>query len=82
MNSGEAFVNVIANTIKKDFGNVKIGFDISCVLISVILSLLMFDFTVIGVREGTVLSAVLAGSIIKFFRNCLNERLTALCVSL
>ena len=40
LNSGEAFVKALADTLKKPFGNVKIAFDISCVLVSVVLSFL------------------------------------------
>lgn len=67
MNSGEAFVKVVADTIKKNFGNVKIVFDISSVALSVILSLILFDFTIVGAREGTVIAAVCTGFVVKFF---------------
>lgn len=67
MNSGEAFVKAVSDTINKEFGNVKIFFDVLCVVIAVILSLIFFDFTVIGTREGTVISALLTGIIVKFF---------------
>ena len=39
MNSGEAFVKAIADTANKNFGNVKIAFDVSCVVLALILSL-------------------------------------------
>lgn len=55
MNSGEAFVKAVADTINKNVGNVKIGFDIFCVVLVVILSLLFFDFTIVGTREGTII---------------------------
>lgn len=67
MNSGEAFIKAVADTIHKEFGNVKIVFDICCVISAVILSLLFFNFTIIGTREGTVLSAVFTGFVVKFF---------------
>ena len=51
MNSGEAFVKAIADTANKNFGNVKIAFDVSCVVLAVILSLLLFDFTIVGTRR-------------------------------
>ncbi|MDE6596070.1 MAG: YitT family protein, partial [Oscillospiraceae bacterium] len=57
MNSGEAFVKAISDTIHKEFGNVKIVFDISCVAAALILSLIFFNFTIVGTREGTVISA-------------------------
>lgn len=78
MNSGEAFVKAIADTIHKEFGNVKIVFDICCVISAVILSLLFFDFTIVGAREGTVLSAVFTGFIVKFFGKRLKKPLTSI----
>lgn len=67
MNSGEAFVKAVSDVSAKPFGNIKIFFDISCVLISVILSLVFFNFKLMGTREGTVISALLTGFIVKFF---------------
>lgn len=34
MNSGEAFVKAVSDKIHINFGNVKIGFDVMCVVIS------------------------------------------------
>lgn len=73
MNSGEAFVKAIAATTKKDFGNLKIGFDVSCVLLSVIMSLVFFSFTIQGTREGTILSAIFTGVVIKYFNRILKK---------
>ena len=71
MNSGEAFVKALADSTHKEFGNLKIVFDISCVLVAVILSLLFFDFTIQGTREGTVIAALLTGFVVKFFTRLL-----------
>ena len=68
MNSGEAFVKAISDTTDKNFGNVKIAFDVSCVVIALILSLLFFDFTIVGTTEGTVISAVCSGLVVKLFQ--------------
>lgn len=67
MNSGEAFVKAVSDTTKKEFGDVKIFFDILCVVIALILSLIFFDFTIVGTREGTIISALFTGIIVKFF---------------
>lgn len=67
MNSGEAFVKAVSDRTGIKFGNVKIGFDICCVLASVILSLILFSGTVVGTREGTVLTALLTGIAVNFF---------------
>ena len=69
MNSGEAFVKAVADTFNKNFGNIKIGFDVLCVVTAVVLSLIFFDFTIVGTREGTILSALLTGVVVKFFNN-------------
>ena len=71
MNSGEAFVKALSDTIRKDFGNVKIGFDISCVSLSIIMSLLIFRGTVMGTREGTIYAALFTGMMVKLFRKLL-----------
>lgn len=73
MNSGEAFVKAISDTINKNFGNVKIAFDVSCVVLALILSLLFFDFTIVGTREGTIISALCTGLVVKLFRKLTYE---------
>lgn len=73
MNSGEAFVKAISDTWNKNFGNVKVAFDVITVTVSIIMSLLLFDFTIVGTREGTVISAVFTGFIVKFFNRVLKE---------
>lgn len=77
MNAGEAFVKAVSDTINKDFGNVKIAFDVLCVVFSLILSLIFFDFTIVGTREGTIISAFLTGVVVKFFSRKLKEPLNA-----
>lgn len=76
MNAGEAFVDVVSKKLNKSFGNVKTVFDISTVSLSLILSLIFFDFTIVGAREGTVISALFTGYIIKFFTKLLKTPLT------
>lgn len=66
LNSGEALVKAIADTIKKEFSNVKIVFDVSCVTSSIIISLLFFG-TIKGAREGTIIAAICTGLAVKFF---------------
>lgn len=78
MNSGEAFVKAVSDTTGKEFGNVKIAFDVLCVIVSVALSLIFFDFTIVGTREGTVISALLTGLVVKFFSGKLKEPLNGI----
>ncbi len=68
MNSGEAFVKALSQTLRMDFGNVKIGFDVSCVLLALVLSLLFMHGAIVGAREGTVIAALCTGLAVKFFR--------------
>lgn len=77
MNSGEAFVKAVSDTLSREFGNIKIAFDVFCVILSLLLSLLFFDFTIVGTREGTVISALLTGVAVKFFGSRLKEPLNA-----
>lgn len=80
MNSGEAFVKAVSDKAGKEFGNVKIAFDVMCVVISLVLSLAFFNFTIVGTREGTIISALLTGVVVKFFAGKLKEPLgTVLC---
>lgn len=67
MNSGEAFVKAVSDRFAKEFGTVKIFFDISCVTISIILSLIFFKGSIVGTREGTLIASVLTGVCVKFF---------------
>lgn len=75
LNSGEAFVKALADVTKKDFSNMKIIFDVSWVLLSVILSLIFFDGNLYGTREGTIISALLVGVTVKIFRPILQKPL-------
>ena len=75
MNSGEAFVKVVADTIHKDFGNVKIVFDILNVTTAIILSLIFFNFEIKGAREGTVSAALFTGVAVKYFTKLMRKPL-------
>ncbi|MCQ4022048.1 MULTISPECIES: YitT family protein [unclassified Ruminococcus] len=81
MNSGEAFVKAISDTTHKQFGNVKIAFDVSCVITAILLSLLLFNFTIVGTREGTIISALLTGVTVKFFNRFLQKTVNSLLIS-
>lgn len=73
MNSGEAFVKAVSDTMRKEFGDVKIAFDIFCVILALLLSLLFFDFTIVGTREGTILSAFFTGIAVKYWCRVLKK---------
>lgn len=73
MNSGEAFVKAISDVTKKNFGNVKVAFDVLCVLLSIFLSLIFFESHIIGTREGTLITAVCTGIFVKLFTKQLHQ---------
>lgn len=64
--AGEGLVNAIAMHWHVDFGNVKTGFDICLVLIAIASSWFFFG-GVQGIREGTLISALITGSTARFF---------------
>lgn len=66
MNSGEGLVKAISIKTNKEFGTIKIIFDSTLALIALIISLFVFR-QVVGLREGTVISALLVGTIVKFY---------------
>lgn len=68
MNSGEAIVKAISDKWNREFSNVKMCFDIGCVSFSILLSLLLFEWEIVGTREGTIIAAVCTGLCVKFFR--------------
>lgn len=78
MNSGEAFVKAISDTTHKEFSNIKIAFDVGCVVLSILLSLLLFKGTILGTREGTLIAAIGTGLLVKVFRPWLSKPLEKL----
>ncbi len=78
MNAGEAFVKVLADALGKEFGNVKIVFDVSCVVASVIISLIFFKLQIVGTREGTLIAAFGTGMCVKLFCRLLRKPLSKL----
>ena len=59
---GESFVRAIVLTWKTNFGTTKICFDVSMSVIAAVLSF-VFAGSLAGVREGTVIAALLVGFI-------------------
>lgn len=81
MNSGEAFVKAVADVTHKDFGNLKIGFDVSCVVVSVVLSLIFFKMKIVGTREGTIIAALTTGILVKLFSKLIRKPLEKVLVN-
>lgn len=63
---GESFVRAVTQTWKTDFGTTKVCFDVSMTAIAAITSLVLAH-TLYGVREGTVIAALLVGFIARLF---------------
>ncbi|CUH95836.1 putative membrane protein [Propionispora sp. 2/2-37] len=63
---GEGIVKSIADHWNFEFGNTKTCFDTSIVFFAGLLSWIYFG-EVRGIREGTLLSALITGSIVRFF---------------
>ncbi len=78
LNSGEAFVKAVSDTTGKEFGNVKIVFDVSNVMLAILLSLIFFDLSIVGIREGTVIAALLTGIVVKMFSRIVKKPLEAI----
>lgn len=70
---GEAMNRAISYVTGKKYENIKIIFDISYILISAAICLIFFG-ELKGVREGSVISAVLIGFIIKGFNFIWNKK--------
>lgn len=63
---GESFVRAIVQTWNTNFGTTKILFDSSMTIIAGILSFIFFS-SLNGVREGTIIAALLVGFIARLF---------------
>lgn len=72
-NPAEGVVKAIATKANISFGTVKIGFDVSLVCIAALTSLVVFK-TIHGIREGTLISAVITGMFIKWLQRMLRRR--------
>ncbi len=62
--AGEGIVIAVCKKFPIKFGNMKVAFDVTLVLLSIILGLIFLG-TLRGVREGTIAAAVLVGQITK-----------------
>lgn len=78
LNSGEAVVKAVSDKSGKNFGDLKVAFDVSCVVIAVVLSLILFKGQIFGTREGTIISALCTGIVVKFFTKSFQERIEGL----
>ena len=80
MNSGEAFVKVLSDGMKTNFGNAKIAFDIGNVLLAAIMSVVFFGFPIQGLREGTLIAAVGTGTVVNWFTKRISKSVEKILV--
>lgn len=75
---GEGFVRAVTKKIGSEFGITKVCFDITMSLSACIISFILFS-ELKGVREGTIISAVIVGLIARFFGKTLGKFKVLLC---
>lgn len=73
----DGVIVAIAQVLKKEFSNVKPFVDTSMVIIATILSVIFLGYLA-GVREGTVISAVIIGPIVKVLKKYLDSSVAKL----
>ena len=66
---GESFVRAVVLTWKTNFGNTKVAFDASMSVAAAVLSLIFFH-RLNGVREGTIIAALLVALLRVFLADC------------
>ena len=71
---GDGSVVAIGEVLNRDWGKVKPFFDVTVVIIGVILALIFIGHLE-GVREGTIFSAITVGFIIQFYNKLFGERI-------
>lgn len=67
MNSGEYVLHIASKKLHKEFGTMKIAFDVTLLLIAVGCSWI-FAGKIDGVREGTLIVAILTGPLVRLIR--------------
>lgn len=74
----EGLVGCIADKFGKPFSRIKTLFDCTSVLVGAVLCF-VFLGKLTGIREGTVITAILAGRIMGFLRQWLSPRIQKVC---
>lgn len=71
--SAEGFVKYYCQRYNRNFGHIKVAFDVVLVVLAIVLSLL-FSGRIEGVREGTLIAAVSTGFLVNFLSDYLLTR--------
>ena len=78
LNSPEALIKAISDVTGKNYGNVKVTFDICWVAFAAILGLIFGGGSLKAIGIGTLFIALTVGFIVKFFKKLLDRPLTKL----
>lgn len=73
----DGIIVAISTVLKKEFGKVKPYVDTSFVIIAVVLSIVFLGY-LIGVREGTIISALIIGPIVRVLKKYLDSYIESL----
>lgn len=68
---GDAFVRVIAKITHREYGSIRVLSDISMTLIGALICLI-FLYRLLGVREGTIIAALIVGNMVKWMTKHFN----------
>lgn len=71
MMAGEGVVSAISKVTKKEFGKLKVAFDVTLVVCGFLFSFILFH-RLNGIREGTVLAALLVGTLVRLMNKSLS----------
>ena len=77
-NPGDGITQSISDTIGKSLGTTKNIVDASCVLITIIVSLI-FKGKIIGIGVGTLVCVVMTGRVIALFNYFFKDKIETLC---
>lgn len=70
-------VKAVSDSTGFAFGNVKVATDITFVAVAVVLSLILFHGTIVGTREGTIITAVCTGFAVRLWARLIERPVEA-----
>lgn len=73
MNGPEAFLHSLSNRTGVKFGSLKTGFDLSNLVLAIILSLVLLG-RVAGIREGTIFAAIFTGIFVNMYSKIFGKK--------
>lgn len=70
----EGFIGALAIRLKKDFGKLRVILDVTCTIVSIVISLILLH-SIKSVGLSTIIASFLTGSVVSFFDMILTTRL-------